>query len=311
MPCGMPHAHEDLLDERRVHVRVALEQLVDDEGAHLVGAQLGQRALEGAADGRADGVDDHCFGHSVISLAVGRKVRGTAPQRRYRGGIRSAPSRRMVSPLSIWFSAIWQARRAYSSGWPSLDGKGSAPERLARLLGQRGQSGVSNRPGAIVHTRMPRPRQVARGGQRHPRDAGLRGGVGDLADLAVEGRDRGGHHHRAALAVLVLLVLVHRGGREPQHVERADQVHPHDGLERQQLVRAVLADGALGPADARAGHREAEAAEGLDRRGHGGLPRPRSVTSQCSASAASPSSPASASAFSSSRRPRPPARRAP
>ena len=61
-------AAEDVLDQGRVDVGVALEQLVDDEGAHLLGAQLGQRALEGTADRRADGVDDHCFGHSVVSL---------------------------------------------------------------------------------------------------------------------------------------------------------------------------------------------------------------------------------------------------
>ena len=61
-------AAEDVLDQGRVDLGVALEQLVDDEGAHLVGAQLGERALEGTADRRADGVDDHCFGHLRISL---------------------------------------------------------------------------------------------------------------------------------------------------------------------------------------------------------------------------------------------------
>ena len=57
-------AAEDVLDQGRVDLGVALEQLVDDEGAHLLRAQLGQRALEGTADRRADGVDDDCFGHS-------------------------------------------------------------------------------------------------------------------------------------------------------------------------------------------------------------------------------------------------------
>ncbi len=50
---------------------VALEQLVDDEGAHLLRAQLGQRALEGTADRRADGVDDYCFGHAGHLLRAG------------------------------------------------------------------------------------------------------------------------------------------------------------------------------------------------------------------------------------------------
>ena len=63
-------AAEDVLDQGGVDAGVALEQLVDDEGAHLVGAQLGERALEGTADRRAEGVDDHCFGHSEFSLSA-------------------------------------------------------------------------------------------------------------------------------------------------------------------------------------------------------------------------------------------------
>jgi hypothetical protein len=42
---------------------MALQELVDDERARLVRAELGERALEGASDRRADGVDDHCFRH--------------------------------------------------------------------------------------------------------------------------------------------------------------------------------------------------------------------------------------------------------
>ena len=66
-PCGMPQPQKTSSTRAGSTLGVALEQLVDDEGAHLVGAQLGQRALEGAADRRADGVDDHCFGHLRIS----------------------------------------------------------------------------------------------------------------------------------------------------------------------------------------------------------------------------------------------------
>src|SRR5680860_1201512 len=61
-------AAEEVFDRGRIDLGVALEQPVDDEGAHLVGAQLGQRALEGAADRRADGVDDDCLGHAGVSL---------------------------------------------------------------------------------------------------------------------------------------------------------------------------------------------------------------------------------------------------
>src|SRR5680860_1320945 len=61
-------AAEEVFDRGRIDLGVALEQPVDDEGAHLVGAQLGQRAREGAADRRADGVDDDCLGHAGVSL---------------------------------------------------------------------------------------------------------------------------------------------------------------------------------------------------------------------------------------------------
>ena len=43
---------------------------------------------------------------------------------RQRGGIRSAPSSRMTSPLSIPLSTMWRTSAAYSSGRPSRDGWG-------------------------------------------------------------------------------------------------------------------------------------------------------------------------------------------
>ena len=61
-------AAEDVLDQLRRDVGVALEQLVDDVGGGLVGAQLGQRSLEGAPDRAAGGVDDHGFGHLLSRL---------------------------------------------------------------------------------------------------------------------------------------------------------------------------------------------------------------------------------------------------
>ena len=95
----------------------------------------------------------------------GRSVR---PQR---GGIRSAPSSRITSPLSISFSTMCTASAANSSGRPSRAGTGPrcrAPR--ARPRAGPPSSGVSNVPGAIVHTRMPDRGQIARGRQRHPDD---------------------------------------------------------------------------------------------------------------------------------------------
>ena len=112
---------------------------------------------------------------------------------------------------------------------------------------------------------MPDRREVARGRQRHADDPALGRRVGDLADLAVVRGDRRGVDADAALALGVGLVAEHRRGGEPQHVERADQVHVDDGLERVEAVRPALASRALRPADPRAADRDPQLARGLRR----------------------------------------------
>src|SRR6185436_2599406 len=83
-----------------------------------------------------------------------RRRGGLTP--RYRGAIRSAPSSRIVSPLSIGFSMIDVAICAYSPGSPSRWGNGiELPSASRASSGSSASSGVSNRPGAIVMTRMP------------------------------------------------------------------------------------------------------------------------------------------------------------
>ena len=119
---------------------------------------------------------------------------------------------------------------------------------------------MSKRPGAIVSTRTPRLGEVAGRRQRESDDAALRRRVGDLADLAVEGGDRGGVDADAALAALVGLVLDHRRGGEPQHVEGADQVHLDHVGEDLEVVRALLGDRPLRPADPGAADRDPQLA---------------------------------------------------
>src|SRR5260221_480165 len=48
--------------------------------------------------------------------------------------MRIAPSRRMVSPLSIGFSTMWTARLPYSEASPSLAGCGLGDRGLDRFL---------------------------------------------------------------------------------------------------------------------------------------------------------------------------------
>jgi len=62
-------AADQVLDRRRIDIRVALEQLVDDVGGQVVGPHLRERALEGTPDRCADGIDDDCFRHLVRPLS--------------------------------------------------------------------------------------------------------------------------------------------------------------------------------------------------------------------------------------------------
>ncbi len=84
------------------------------------------------------------------------------------------------------------------------DGNGMpAPSASRCSCGSAASSGVSNSPGRDRDDADPAAREVAGGRQRQPDDAALRRRVGDLADLAVEGGDRGGVDADAALAALV------------------------------------------------------------------------------------------------------------
>src|SRR4029453_7678765 len=86
----------------------------------------------------------------------GQRDRDAAEVHGYRGGMRTAPSSRIVSPLSIAFWTISSASEANSGGRPSREGKGIVAASAWRAgSGISMRSGVSNRPGAIVTTRIP------------------------------------------------------------------------------------------------------------------------------------------------------------
>ncbi|MNT25966.1 hypothetical protein D3C72_1615130 [compost metagenome] len=104
-------------------------------------------------------------------------------------------------------------------------------------------------------------REVARHRQGHADEAALRGAVGLLAHLAVEGRDGGSEEHHALLAVVECVELRAARCEEARHVVAADQVdvdHAHEVFERRGV--AVLADDALGAADAGDVHQDARGA---------------------------------------------------
>src|SRR5436853_198386 len=67
-------------------------------------------------------------------------------------------------------------------------------------------------------------REVARGDDGHTDDPGLGRSVRDLPDLPFVPGYRRGEHADASFATVVGVVLRHGGRREPDHVERADQI---------------------------------------------------------------------------------------
>ena len=76
-----------------------------------------RRRRDGHGDARRTPVAGPLVTTAALRPRAGAVVAraGGTPQR---GGIRSAPSSRIVSPLSIRFSTMWQASCAYSEGCP-------------------------------------------------------------------------------------------------------------------------------------------------------------------------------------------------
>ena len=122
--------------------------------------------------------------------------------------------------------------------------------------------------------------QVARDGQGHAGNAGLGCGIGRLPDLSVLRRDRCGHHHRSAFAVVVDGVQVHHPLRRLGHaLERADQVDVERLAERADVEMrcgarlAVAAHGLAGGSDPGAAHQHPLLPVGFARLGKAGIDR--------------------------------------
>ena len=165
--------------------------------------------------------------------------------------MRSEASSRTTSPLRYGLSIMCSANDANSSACPSRRGNGiAAASESCASCGRLASSGRQEQAGRDGEHANAELRQFARDRQRHRDDAALRGRIGRLPDLAVIGGNGSGVDHHAALAGRERLELRHFGGRQPQHVEGADQVDPDHPVEIGQRHRAVAADHALGNADA-------------------------------------------------------------
>ena len=189
------------------------------------------------------------------------------PAAHHFGPIRMAPSRRMVSPLSMALSTMCAARLAYSAGRPSRDGmRHLLPEGVLGFLRQPGHHGcLEDARGNGDHADQ-RARQFTGDRQRHRVHGPLGGGVGGLADLAVEGSDRGGVDDDAALRPAELghgrLGRRHRGSGQADDVEGAHEVDLDDPVEALQRQHAVAAQDLAGGGDPGAVDHDPQRAEG-------------------------------------------------
>src|SRR5215213_3678704 len=148
-----------------------------------------------------------------------------------------------------------------------------AHQGTGHLVGDRGGRAGREEAGRDGQHPDAQGAEVAGHGERHPGDGSLGRGVGDLTDLALEGGDRRGVDDDAALVVLRLVRRHVRCG-EPGDVERRHGVEVEHLAEGLQVVRAVLAERALGHAATGGGHADVQAAElrhggGEDRLGAG------------------------------------------
>ncbi len=196
------------------------------------------------------------FTRRAVALAALTSLRRT-----YFGGNRTAPSMRMTSPLSMVLVQMCSTSAPYSSGLPMRFGNGfSSSRRLHPVLRHHPVGGRRERARRDGHHAHADGREVASRGQRHADDAALRRRVRGLADHALEGRDRRGHDHHAALVVLERFFLAHLRGGDAHHVERADEERLD--RDREALVGgrgAVAADDATAASGATAAvHRHAQ-----------------------------------------------------
>ncbi len=119
---GEAAAHHHVDDRAAsLELRVALDQRLQRHRRQVVGADRFQRPLDRPPDGRADGIDDHCFGHLGLSL-LGR---WTAPARGHprrasaavgaQGSVRDplSESRRQTPSSSkpTWWASSWRTVR--------------------------------------------------------------------------------------------------------------------------------------------------------------------------------------------------------
>ncbi len=236
-------------------------------GCDLAGQELPQFGQLGLLRGVEHRLEVEEIGGRQPRDGIGGSGGMGEPGLHHFGPIRMAPSRRMVSPLSMAFSTMCAARFAYSAGRPSRDGCGTCwPEGVLGFLRQPGHHGRLEDARRDGDHPDQRARQFAGDRQRHRVHRTLGGGVGRLADLAVERGDGGGVDDDAALRPAELghgrLGGRHRGRGQADDVEGAHEVDLDDAVEGLQRQHAVPAQHLAGGGDPGAVDHDPQRTEG-------------------------------------------------
>ena len=178
LAAGQAAAEHQVVDVGRVERGHLVQRGADDGGGEVVGPEVLQRPLEGAADGGAGGGDDDGFGHGSSTMrrapadggrasgrprnysAGGWATPGAAPA----GGSRRRAPRPPPRPAPAWGSPAGRRRRSSAHGprGPVSDPRTSAgwtsvPVRLAARAAARAT-------GRTVPRRIGRTAAVGRGG---------------------------------------------------------------------------------------------------------------------------------------------------
>src|SRR5574337_1460878 len=142
------------------------------------------------------------------------------------------------------------------------------PEGILHVGGHPQEHGRLHNPRGDGHDPDAMAGQFAGNRQGHGHHSALGGGIGGLAELAVEGRYGGGADDHSALAAGVGFVPAHDLGRQPDHVEAAHQVDLQGAGEALQAVGTLLAEHLFRRRHAGAIDQAVEAAEGFNGSSH-------------------------------------------
>ena len=94
LPARQPAAEQQVLDRGGVEVGDLVQRGLHDEGGEVVGPEVLERALVGAADGGARCGNDHCLGHGELRLLGGCTVSphpSAAPRAQVCAGLGPSP----------------------------------------------------------------------------------------------------------------------------------------------------------------------------------------------------------------------------